>query len=84
MLVISVFVGKTKLNFHHKIMTKKMYGNLHEICESRVFKILEICKVFSNFNFNLTIREKIHLVAQFFRNKVIESFSLTSSIEHPN
>ena len=39
-------------------MTKKMYDNLQEKYKNSVFQILKICKAFSNFDFNLTIREK--------------------------
>ena len=49
-----------------------------------VFQILKICKAFNNFDFNLTIKKKLHWVVQLFGNKVIERFSLTSHIEHPN
>ena len=48
------------------------------------FQILKICRAFSNFNFDSTIRKKIHGVVQFFGNKVIERFSLTNQTEHPN
>ena len=53
-----VFVGKIKFNFHYKKMTEKMYDNLQKKYESSVFQILKICKAFSNFDFNLTIRKK--------------------------
>ena len=58
MLVISIFVCKIKLNFHYKKMTKKMYDNLLEKYKNSVFQILKICKAFSNFDFDLTIRKK--------------------------
>ena len=61
-----------------------MYDNLQEKYKNSVFQILKICKVFSNFDFNWTIRKKIHWVVQLFRNKVTERFSLTSQTEHPN
>ena len=82
MLVISIFVGKIRLNFHYKKMTEKMYDKLLE--KYSVFQILKIDKAFSHFDFNSTIREKIHMVVQLFENKVVESFSLTSHAEHPN
>ena len=84
MLVISIFVGKIKLNFHYKKMTEKMYHKLLEKYKDSVFQILKIGKAFSNFGLNLTIRKKIHLVVQLFKKKVIERFSLTSHTEHPN
>ena len=65
-------------------MTEKMYDNLQEKYKNSVFQILKICKAFSNFDFNSTIRKKIHWVVQLFGNKVIEIFSLTSQTEHPN
>ena len=65
-------------------MTEKMYDNLQEKYKNSVFQILKICKAFSNFDFNSTIRKKIHRVVQLFGNKVIERFSLTSHTEHPN
>ena len=61
-----------------------MYDNLQQKYKNSVFQILKICKVFSNFDFNSTIRKKIHWVVQLFGNKVIEIFSLTSQTEHPN
>ena len=79
-----VSVGKIKLNFHYEKMTEKMYDNWQEKYKNSVFQILEIYKVLiSNFDFNSTIREKIHWVVQLFGNKVIEKFSLTSQTEHP-
>ena len=39
-------------------MTDKMYDNLLEKYKNSVFQILKICKAFSNFNFNSTIRKK--------------------------
>ena len=86
MLVISIFFGKTivdkiKLNFHYKKMAEKMYEDLPEKYKNCVFQILKICKAFSNFNFNSTIRKKIHWALQLFGNKVRESFSLTSRTE---
>ena len=65
-------------------MTEKMYDNFQEKYKNSVFQILKICKAFSNFDFNSTIRKKIHWVVQLFGNKVIERFSLTSQTEHPN
>ena len=71
-LVILIFVGKIKLNFLCKKMTeKKMYENLLEKYKNSVFHVLEICKAFSNFDFDLTINKKIHWVVQLFGNKVI-------------
>ena len=35
-----------------------MYDNLQEKYKNSVFQILKICKVFSNFDFNLTIKKK--------------------------
>ena len=84
MLIISIFVGKIKLNFQYKKMTEKMYYNLLEKYNNSVFLILKIYKAFSNFDFNSTIRKKIHWVVQLFGNKVIEKFSFTSQTEHPN
>ena len=39
-------------------MNEKMYGNLQEKYKKSVLQILKICKAFSNFDFNLTIRKK--------------------------
>ena len=64
MLVISIFVGKIKLNFHYKKMTEKMYDKLLEKHKNSVFQILKIGKAFSHFDFNLTVRKKIHLIVQ--------------------
>ena len=61
-----------------------MYDNFQEKYKNSVFQILKICKVFSNIDFNSTIKKKIHWVVQLFGNKVIERFSLTSQTEHPN
>ena len=58
MLVISIFVSKIRLNFHYKIMTEKMYDKLLEKYKNSIFQILKICKAFSNFDFNSTIRKK--------------------------
>ena len=74
MLVISIFVGKNKLNFYYKKMTDKMYDNLLEKYKNGVFQILKICKAFKNFDFNFSIRKKIHWAVQLFGNKVIEMF----------
>ena len=62
MLVFSIFIGKTKLNFHYKKMTKKSYDNLLDKYKNNVSQILKICKAFSNFDFNSTIRKKNTLV----------------------
>ena len=64
-------------------MTKKMYDKLLEKYKNS-FSILKISKAFSHFDFNSTIRKKIHLVVQLFGNKVIERFSLISHTDHPN
>ena len=61
-----------------------MYDNFQEKYKNSVFQILKICKVFSNFDFNSTIRKKIHWVLQLFGNKVIEKFSLINQTEHAN
>ena len=61
-----------------------MYDKLHEKNKDSVFQILKICKAFNNFDFNSTIRKRIHWVVQLFGNKVIERFSLTSQTEHPH
>ena len=53
-------------------MTEKIYDNLQEKYKNTVFQILKICKALSNFDFNLTIRKKIHWVVQLFGNKVME------------
>ena len=45
-------------------MTKKMYGKVVEKHKNSVFQILKIAKVFSHFDFNTTIRKKMHLVVQ--------------------
>ena len=65
-------------------MTKQMYDNLQEKYKISVFQIPKICKAFNNFDFNSTIRKKIHCVLHLLGNKVIERFSLTSHTEHPN
>ena len=56
-------------------MTKKMYDNLLEKYKNSVFQILKICKAFSNFDFDLTIRKKKHWAVQLLGNKFIERFS---------
>ena len=61
-----------------------MYDNFQEKYKNSVFQILKICKVFRNFDFNSTIRKKIHWVLQLFGNKVIEKFSLINQTEHAN
>ena len=61
-----------------------MYDNLQEKYRNSVFQILKINKAFSNFDFNSTIRKKVHWVVQLFGNKVIERLSLTSQSEHPS
>ena len=65
-------------------MTKKPYDDLQEKCKNSVFQTLKICKAFSDFDFNSTVRKTIHWVVRLFGNKVIERFSLTSPTEHPN
>ena len=64
MLVISIFIGKIRLNFHYKKMTEKMYDKLLEKHKNSVFQILKIGKAFSHFDFNSTIWKKINLVIQ--------------------
>ena len=59
-------------------MMEKMYDNLQGKYKNSVFQILKICKAFGNFDFNLTIKKKIHWVVQLLENKVIEGFSLTT------
>ena len=61
-----------------------MHDNLQKKYKNCVFQILKICKAFTNFDFNSTVRKKIHWVVQLFENKIIESFSLTSQTEHLN
>ena len=61
-----------------------MYDNLQEKYKNSVFQILKINKAFSSFDFNSTIRKKVHWVVQLFGNKVIERLSLTSQSEHPS
>ena len=63
-------------------MAGKMYDKLPEKHKNSVFDIIKIGKAFSHFDFNSTIRKKIHLVVQLFGNKVIESFPLTSHNDH--
>ena len=58
MLVISIFVGKIRLNFHYKKMTEKMYDKLLGKYENSVFQILRIGKAFSHFDFNSIIKKK--------------------------
>ena len=65
-------------------MTIEKHDNLQEKYKSSVTQILKICKVFSNFYFNLTIKKKTHWVVQSFGNKVIERFALTRQTKHPN
>ena len=43
-------------------MTEKMYYNLLEKYKNSYFQILKICEALSNFDFNSTIRKKIHWV----------------------
>ena len=66
------------------MMTEKMYDNLQEKYKNSLFQILKICKALSNFDFNSTIREKIHWTVQLLGNKVIDRFLLNSQTEHPN
>ena len=65
-------------------MARKVYVNLQEKHKNSVFQTLKIRKAFSNFDFHLAIRKKIHWVAQLFENKFMERFSLTSQTEHPS
>ena len=74
MLVISIFVGKIELNFHYKKMTEKMYDNLLEKFENCAFQVSNICKAFSNFDFNLTTRKKIHWVINCLKIKSKKGF----------
>ena len=55
-----------------------MYDNLQETYKKVFFQILKIRKAFSNFDFNSTIKKKIHWIVELFGNKVIERSSLTS------
>ena len=61
-----------------------MYEKLLEKHKNSVFQTVKIGKAFIHFDFNSTIRKKIHLVVQLFGNKVIKSFPLTSHTEHLN
>ena len=45
-------------------MTEKMYDKVFEKHKNSVFQILKIGKAFNHFDFNLTVRKKIHLVVQ--------------------
>ena len=65
-------------------MTEKMYDKLLEKYNNSVFQILKVCKAFSNFDFNSTIRKKYTGLCNCFGNKVMEKFSLKSQTEHPN
>ena len=58
MLVISIFVGKIKLNLDYEKMTEKMHDKMLEKYKNSVFQILKIGKAFSHFNLNLTIGKK--------------------------
>ena len=61
-LVLSIFVGKIKLNFYYKKMSECI-----TICRRNIkivfSKILKIYKAFSNFDFDSTIREKTLIFA---------------------
>ena len=81
MLVISIFVGKIRSNFHCKKMTEKMYDKL---LDKHVFQISKTGKAFSHFDFDRTIWKKMHLVVHLFGNKITERFPLTSHTDHPN
>ena len=61
-----------------------MHRNLQEKSTNIAFQILKIYKAFSNFDYNSTIRKKIHWILHLFENKVIGKFSLTSQTEHAN
>ena len=74
-----VFDGKINSNFYYKKTTEKKYDNFREKYKN-VFKILKLCKAFSNFDFSSAIREKIEWVLQLFGN----NFSLTSQAGYPN
>ena len=45
-----------------------MYNNLQNKYKNSVFQILKICELFSKFDFNSTIRKKVHWVVQLFGN----------------
>ena len=61
-----------------------MHDNLQQKYKISVFQILKMRKAFSNFDFNSTVRKKLHRAMQLFRNKVIERFSLTNHTENPD
>ena len=65
-------------------MTEKIYDISQEKYKNGAFQILKICKAFSNFGLNLTIRKRIQWVVKLFGNKVIERSLLTNQTEHPN
>ena len=65
-------------------MSENIYDNLQGKYKNSVFQILKIYKAFSNFDFNLVIRKKIHWILQLFGNKVIERLLLTNQAEHSN
>ena len=74
MLVISIFVGKIKLNFHYKKMTEKMYDKLLEKHKNSVFQILKIGKAFSHFDLNLTIGKKYTWLCNYLKIKSEKDF----------
>ena len=61
-----------------------MHDNLQQKYKISVFQILKIRKAFTKFDFNSTVRKKLHRAMQLLRNKVIERFSLTNHIENPD
>ena len=79
-----VFVGKIKLNFHYKKMNGKYMTIYRRNIKIAFFRFQKYGKRFSNFDINSAFREKTHWVVQWFGNKVVERFSLTSRAEHPN
>ena len=70
MLVISIFVGKIKLNFHYKKMTEKIYDKY----KNGVFQILKIGKAFSHFGLNLTIGKKYTWLCNYLKIKSEKDF----------
>ena len=60
----------SKINFHYKKMTEKMYDKLLEKYKNSVFQILKIGKAFSHFDLNSTIKKQTHSLAQLFENYI--------------
>ena len=81
MLVISSFVGKIKLNFQYKTMTKKMYYNLLQKYKKSVFQILKI-KLHKNMTFPIEdffrtcdqIRRKLRIWSHWLKKSLMENF----------